>query len=249
SFRSLSAMVKKVVITGGNRGIGLGLVVELLKNDQIGKVFATTRNASKSPELQSITDARLVIVEMDAGKDDSIEKAVDQISKSVGTIGVDILINNAGVLHPVDINAPIDRKEAIANFEVNCVATMAVTLAFKDLLKAAAKANGSSQIVNISSELGSISRTWGPCPPRHFTAYSMSKAALNLYTKTLSMDWAPEGIRATSIHPGWVKTDMGSEAADLTVEESCSSMAGMIVKFGAENNGLFYDWKFEPITW
>ncbi|GMS92377.1 hypothetical protein PENTCL1PPCAC_14552, partial [Pristionchus entomophagus] len=183
-------------ITGANRGLGLGLVVELLKNDQVGKVFATTRNAAKSPDLQSISDARLVIIEMDAVSDASIQKAVDLIAKSVGASGVDILENNAGVLHPVHINAPIDRKEAIAYFEVNCVATMAVTLAFKDLLKAAARSNGSSQIVNMYSELGSISRTWGPCAPRHFTAYSMSKAALNLYMKTLSMDWEADGIRA-----------------------------------------------------
>ncbi|KAF8372661.1 hypothetical protein PRIPAC_79090 [Pristionchus pacificus] len=242
-------MVKNIVLTGGNRGIGLGLVKELLKNDKVDKLFATTRDAAKSPELQSISDPRLVIVEMNADCDSSIAKAVEQIGKSVGASGVDILINNAGVLYAVDINAPIDRKGAAKNFEVNCVATMAVTFAFKDLLKAAAKASGSAQVVNISSELGSISLTWGPCAPRHFTAYSMSKAALNMYTKTISMDWKADGIRATSVHPGWVKTDMGTDAADLTVEESTSNMADMICKFGEANNGLFYNWKFEPLTW
>ncbi|KAF8355385.1 hypothetical protein PRIPAC_97008 [Pristionchus pacificus] len=220
-----STMVKSIVVTGANRGIGLGLVKELLKNDQIGKLFATTRNPSKSPELQSISDPRLVIVEMDADSNSSIGKAVEQIGKVVGSSGVDILINNAGVLYPVDINAPINRKEASKNFDVNCVATMAVTFAFKELLKAGAKKAGHSQVVNISSVLGSISLTWGA-------------AGLNMYTKTLAMDWKADGIRVTAINPGWVKTDMGTEAGELTVEESTSNISRTIFKLGEQSNGL-----------
>ncbi|GMR54895.1 hypothetical protein PMAYCL1PPCAC_25090 [Pristionchus mayeri] len=159
-------MDKNVVVTGGNQGVGLGLVKELLKNDQVGKVLATTRSPSTSHELLLIIDSRLEVVEMDADSDESINSAVQQISKAVGSYGIDFLINNAGVLHPVDINAPINRKEAMKNFEVNCVATMAVTYAFKELLKAGAKKSGHSQVVNISSLLGSISRTWGSVPPR-----------------------------------------------------------------------------------
>ncbi|KAF8355134.1 hypothetical protein PRIPAC_96757, partial [Pristionchus pacificus] len=249
SFPSVSTMVKNIVVTGANRGIGLGLIKELLKNDQIGKLFATTRNPSKSPELQSISDPRLVIVEMDADSDASIGKAVEQIGKVVGSSGVDILINNAGVLYPVDINAPINRKEASKNFDVNCVATMAVTFFFKELLKAGAKKAGHSQVVNISSVLGSISLTWGAVPPRHFTAYNMSKAGLNMYTKTLAMDWKADGIRVTAINPGWVKTDMGTEAGELTVEESTSNIARTIFKLGEQSNGLFYNYDFQPLTW
>lgn len=242
-------MVKNIVLTGANRGIGLGLVKELLKNDQVGKLFATTRSAAKSPELQSISDPRLVIVEMDADSDSSIFKAAEQIGKVVGSSGIDFLINNAGVLFPVDINAPINRKDAAKNFDVNCVATMAVTYAFKELLKAGAKKNGHSQVVNISSVLGSISQTWGAVPPRHFTAYNMSKAGVNMYTKCISVDWKADGIRATAINPGWVKTDMGTEAGELTVEESTSNIARTIFKLGEANNGLFYDYKFEAHTW
>ncbi|GMT06560.1 hypothetical protein PENTCL1PPCAC_28734, partial [Pristionchus entomophagus] len=242
-------MAKNVAVTGANRGIGLGLVKELLKNEQVGKVFATTRNASKSPELQSISDPRLVIVEMDADSDASINKAIEQIAKVVGPSGLDFLINNAGVLYPVDLNAPINRKDANKNFEVNCVATMAVTYAFKNLLKAGAKKNGHSQIVNISSVLGSISQTWGAVPPRHFTGYNMSKAAVNMYTHTLATEWKGDGIRATAINPGWVKTDMGTDAAELTVEESTSKIVRTIFKLAEANNGLFYDYNGIPHTW
>ncbi|GMR40259.1 hypothetical protein PMAYCL1PPCAC_10454, partial [Pristionchus mayeri] len=156
TLRLLSTMSKNVVLTGGNRGIGLGLVHELLKNRQVANVFATTRSLSKSAELLSISDPRLVIVEMDADDDESISRAVQQ--------------------------------------------------AFKELLKAGARRAGYSQVVNISSQLGSVSLTWGSVPPRHFTAYNMSKAALNMYTKTIGTEWKADGIRATAICPGWVKT-------------------------------------------
>ncbi|GMT35551.1 hypothetical protein PFISCL1PPCAC_26848, partial [Pristionchus fissidentatus] len=248
-FRKTEIMVKSIVLTGANRGIGLGLVKELLKNPEVGKIFATTRNPSKSPELQALSDPRVVIVEMDADSDSSIANAAAQVAKTVGANGIDILINNAGVLIPVDINAPINRKDAKMNFDVNCVSTMAVTLGFRDLLKAGAKKAGHSQIVNLSSILGSISQTWGAVAPRHFTAYNMSKAAANMFTKTLSMEWKADGIRATSIHPGWVQTDMGGGDATLTVEQSTSDMARTIMKFGEANNGGFYDWKFESIPW
>ncbi|GMT22713.1 hypothetical protein PFISCL1PPCAC_14010 [Pristionchus fissidentatus] len=240
-------MTKSIVITGANRGIGLGLVFFFFFFRNCSRI--PSRNAPKSPELQALNDPRLVIVEMDATCDDSFTNAALQVAQTVGSSGVDILISNAGVIIPVNIDAPINRKEAIKNFDVNCIATMAVTLGFKYLLKAAAKKAGHSQVVNMSSILGSVSQTWGAVAPRHFTVYSMSKAALNMYTKTLSMEWKADGIRATSIHPGWVQTDMGGEEATLTVEQSTSDMAHTIMKFGEANNGLFYDWKFEAITW
>ncbi|GMS92637.1 hypothetical protein PENTCL1PPCAC_14812, partial [Pristionchus entomophagus] len=167
-------MSKSVVVTGANRGLGLGLVRELLKSKDVGKLFATTRNPNKSPDLTMISDPRLVIVEMDADSDDSIKKAVQQVAKHVGTSGVDVLINNAGVLVSVDYSKPFKREDAAINFNVNCVATMVVTQAFRDLLKAAAKQHGHSQIANISSMLGSIELTRGSAH-RDIVAYSMSK--------------------------------------------------------------------------
>ncbi|GMR40260.1 hypothetical protein PMAYCL1PPCAC_10455, partial [Pristionchus mayeri] len=91
-----STMPKNCVVTGANRGIGLGLVKELLKNSEVGEVFATTRHLSKSPELRAIKDSRLIVVEMDVENDESIRKAAQKIGKWVGSEGIDFLINNAG---------------------------------------------------------------------------------------------------------------------------------------------------------
>lgn len=68
-----------VVITGANRGIGLGLVGEILKNDEVGKVFATTRSFAKSADLAMISDPRLTIVEMDGDSDESVKRAATQV--------------------------------------------------------------------------------------------------------------------------------------------------------------------------
>ncbi|GMS77966.1 hypothetical protein PENTCL1PPCAC_141, partial [Pristionchus entomophagus] len=79
--------------------------------------------------LNAIDDPRLHIVEMDVEVDDSVNNAVQEISKSLGFSGVDILINNAGVLISVDYSKPINRKDAEVNFKVNCVSLMVVTQA------------------------------------------------------------------------------------------------------------------------
>ncbi|GMT06564.1 hypothetical protein PENTCL1PPCAC_28738 [Pristionchus entomophagus] len=243
-------MTKTVVITGGNRGIGLGMVKELLKRSDVGKLFATTRNPAKSPELKAISDPRLQIVQMDVESDDSVYKGVHEvsISKALGSSGVDILINNAGVLISVDINTPINRKDAEHNFKVNCVSVMVVTQAFHDLLKTAAKQNGHSLIVNVGALLASNKCLHGS-GPRHFTGYAMSKAGMNMFTTNVSLDWKEDGIRCVVLHPGWVQTDMGGAEAPLTVEESTSCMVDTIFKLKEEHNGLFYDWKLNPIPW
>lgn len=77
-----------VVITGANRGIGLGLVKEILRNDQVGKVIATTRSFTKSAELAMISDPRLTIVEMDGDSDESVKRAAQQVRIMPDTITI-----------------------------------------------------------------------------------------------------------------------------------------------------------------
>lgn len=72
-------MGKSVVITGANRGIGLGMVKELLKTDRVSHLFATARNPSTADELRAISDPRLIIVEMDVESDESVYKGVQQV--------------------------------------------------------------------------------------------------------------------------------------------------------------------------
>ena len=77
----------------------------------------------------------------------------------------------------------------------------------------------------------------------------MSKAALNMFTKTLAIELAPEGFTCLTVHPGWVKTDMGGPDANLTPEESISGMKAAIEKLGPEDSGTYWSYAGEEVPW
>jgi NAD(P)-dependent dehydrogenase (short-subunit alcohol dehydrogenase family) len=81
------------------------------------------------------------------------------------------------------------------------------------------------------------------------TPYRLSKAALNMASRNLAHELAGDGIPSMVIHPGWVQTDMGGEAAPLTIAESVSAMARTIDGFAAEHSGGFFDRNGERLPW
>ena len=80
-------------------------------------------------------------------------------------------------------------------------------------------------------------------------AYSSSKSALNMMTKNLSNDLKKEDVIVISIHPGWVKTDMGGENAPLVVTDSTLGMIKVIDSLTIEDSGKFFDWQGNEILW
>lgn len=132
------------------------------------------------------------------------------------------------------------------NFRVNTVAPFNISKTFLPLLKKAAQNSSikdlscnKAAIINISSLLGSIesNKTGGMYP------YRTSKAALNMVTKNLSVDLRNDGILVTSIHPGWVQTDMGGANADLTTSQSVEGCLQTLGKLNSESSGLMYDFR------
>ncbi|MBP6626839.1 MAG: SDR family oxidoreductase, partial [Arenimonas sp.] len=99
-------------------------------------------------------------------------------------------------------------------------------------------------IVNMSSQLGSIERSTG-----EWYAYRASKAALNQINRSLSQELGKEGFRCVVLHPGWVRTEMGGEAATYTPEQSVSGLIAVIDGLGADDNGRFFDFQGQPIPW
>src|SRR5439155_2248599 len=91
------------------------------------------------------------------------------------------------------------------------------------------------RIVNISSGLGSISTRDG----YDYYAYSISKAALNMLTRSIANELTPRGVTTVAVSPGWVRTDMGGQHASLSPEESARSLARTITRIGPEQNGKF----------
>ncbi|XP_013775522.1 uncharacterized protein LOC106460375 [Limulus polyphemus] len=138
------------------------------------------------------------------------------------------------------------------NYEVNVVTPLIFTKAVLPLLKAAATQNdtkpfGCSRalVVNISSVLGSIlSNDSGGLYP-----YRASKAALNMISKSLAVDLYSDGILSVSIHPGWVKTDLGGPNALIDTSTSVEGILGTILKVKENDNGLLINYDGKVIPW
>lgn len=223
-------MAKKVVITGGNRGVGLALVSKFLAEGF--QVIATSRTG----EISAVQHINLSVIKLEITSEASIFAAVSEIKKTFQTI--DFLINNAGVGLDLDQYHPeIDIVKA--TFETNVFGLLNFTEACLDIM------NDGGTIFTISSVMGMLNRD--KIVP-NATAYRMSKSAVNMYTKTLSARLQVRNIRVNSIHPGWVKTDMGGEDADISPEFSANGIFELYQKkiptgtFWAAENQVELKW-------
>ncbi|KAK0397871.1 hypothetical protein QR680_002312 [Steinernema hermaphroditum] len=246
-------MPASVLITGANRGIGLGFVKQVLQWKDLQYLFACCRNPTSAKELNAIStsDKRVHVVQMDVVDESSVINAAAQVSDILGEIGLNLLINNAGILESGDRATWVGAQQDcfLRHFSVNSVAPVIVSKEFLPLLELASKnyANPESfgidraAIINISSMLGSIGDNTSGSKFVPNLAYRASKAALNQVTRTISVDLVSKKILVASFCPGWVKTDMGSSAAQLEVFESTSQLCETFLKLNAENNGQFLD--------
>ncbi len=225
---------EKVLITGASRGIGLALVKEFLNSGFY--VFAACRSPAKAKELSSLADAHtdtMTVLEMDVTSDESVRDAFDKVS--TGTDGLDVLVNNAGIkagelAHTLE---EIEFDDFHRSFETNSVGPVRVTRAFLPLLEK----SGNARVVNISSGLGAIEKQSGGIPSY---VYGVSKAALNFLTKTMGLELVERGITVAALTPGWVRTSMGGQNADLAPEESAQDMVDTIKKLTPQHSGKWF---------
>ncbi|GMT07780.1 hypothetical protein PENTCL1PPCAC_29954, partial [Pristionchus entomophagus] len=236
-----------VLVTGANRGIGLGLVRQLVQEPSVTAVIATARNIDTAADLKAIDSPKLHLIQLEVVDEESITQAVTKVAEIVGENGLDFLVNNAGIFNKTRLADDFPKALVMEQMEVNTVAPLLVTNKFYGLLKKAATKNGKAQVANISSALGSIEFAPQMDGPMETAIYSMSKAALNMLTRKLSMEWKDDKIRATSFCPGWVKTDMGTDAAFLTLEESTLPLAKLILSLTEEHNGLYFRYNGEKL--
>ena len=219
--------MKNILITGGNRGIGKGLV-EIFSKDN--KVFFTSRDKQKAESvLDDIGNENIDYVIMDVSSEVSVAKGFQSLKEK--TSSIDILINNAGILipglkHKVDA---IDTDDAsiLKTFNVNTVGVLRVCKAVLPIMPK------QSRIINISSGMGQMSGM-----STGSIAYRLSKSALNALSIVLSQELSSRHIKVNAICPGWVQTDMGGYDATLTVKESVKSIKNFAL------NGNFPNGKF-----
>ena len=225
---------QNIFITGGNRGIGLGLLKGLSISNNV--IFSVRDKDKGEKTLEEIKNLHADYVVMDVDDANSIEVAAGELKNKLSTL--DILFNNAGILlKEYDLDA-IDTPETsiLKTFNTNTLGVLRVCRSVIPLMK-----NG-GRIINVSSGMGQLEDMESGS-----IAYRLSKTALNALSKVMSNELSSRNIKVNAICPGWVQTDMGGSSANLTVEESTDR----IIKFALEDN--FPNGKFlqhgEVIPW
>lgn len=221
--------MQTVLITGIGKGIGKALAEKFLKEgfSVIGSFFS-----GEAPKNE-----KLLAHPLDLSKPESINHFIEEITRLGKRI--DILINNAGIIADEEETKVVPEKLR-KTLEVNLIGTIDLTEKLIPLI------NNSGHIVNISSSAGSLSESIKSHFPGHYPAYKISKAALNMYTKTLAHRLRDSGITVSSVHPGWTKTDMGGEEADLTPEEAAEGIYKLAIS--KPETGQFW-FKGEKMPW
>lgn len=221
-----------VLITGANRGLGLEFARQYAADGW--NVIGTARSPGQADELNALS---VEVAQLDVTNPAS----VDALAESFAGRPIDLLINNAGIFPRVSKIEKINLDDYSQTIAVNALGPVRVTSALLANLRLGEK----KSIVNITSRLGSIAlNDFGS-----FYGYRESKAALNMFTKTLAIELAPEGFTCLTIHPGWVKTDMGGENANLTPQQSISGMRDVIQKLGPADTGTYWSYSGEQVPW
>ncbi|GAB4278277.1 MAG: SDR family oxidoreductase [Candidatus Promineifilaceae bacterium] len=231
-----------IFISGANRGIGLALTTHFLAEG--ARVFAACRQPAKARALNEMSNRHgdlLTVLAMDVTDEASVREGVTAVTHH--TSHIDILINNAGVLHPGETLQNFDTAKMRHTFAVNVIGAMCVTVQCLPLLRQSSQ----PRILNISSQLGSLQgmarNNWGTY------SYNSSKAALNMLTLKLAHDLRPDGVTAVAIHPGWVQTDMGGPNATVTPTASAQGIAAIANRLTLADSGKFYVYNGEEHPW
>jgi len=218
-------------VTGANRGIGLAFARELARRGQ--KVIGTARDPSRAREL-SETGARVEPLNVaDAG-------SIAGLAARIASEPLDVLIHNAGRGGGASKIADLAPGEAEAFFSVNALGPMLLTRALLGNLERGRRRT----IVGITSGLGSIAQSNGG-----WYAYRASKAALNMFLRTLAAELTPGRFISVVLSPGWVKTDMGGAGATLTPERSVRGMLEVIDRLTPNETGGFLDYRGREQPW
>ncbi len=195
--------MRRILVTGANRGLGLELTRQLLARGD--RVIATCRDPGQADALNGLVRTqpdRLHLLAAEITDAASIAALAAEVSRRFDAL--DLLINNAGLLISGERFGAVTADALTSSLRTNAVGAFLLTQSLAPLLT-----KGAAPIVaNVSSQLGSIART----DSFHTPSYAISKAALNMATVLLARALADEGVRVIALHPGWVKTDMAAPA-------------------------------------
>jgi NAD(P)-dependent dehydrogenase (short-subunit alcohol dehydrogenase family) len=229
--------MRTVIVTGANRGIGLGLVTRLAQRADHA-VIATARQPDDAAELHALAaqTGRVRVEKLDVASEASIAGFVERVGAA--TDRVDVLVHNAAIAGYEDLDElTIDAFTGV--FTTNVFGPAVLT---RQLLP---RMERGSLIVLLSSFVGSISGADG----RVGYPYRMSKAALNMFARQLSIQMRDEGIGVLLLRPGNVRTRMGGVDAPLDVATSVDGMLHQIDTFSMDVHGEFVGYDGKIVAW
>jgi NAD(P)-dependent dehydrogenase (short-subunit alcohol dehydrogenase family) len=229
------------LVTGANRGLGLEFVRQLLAGGD--HAIAACREPGRASALNALAGehpGRLHVLPLDVADARSRAAFAAELPLVLGDDGrVDLLLNNAGVLHSGERFGRLGEAHLEHSFRVNAMGPLLLVQALAPLL-----APGGT-VANLSSQLGSIAG----CTRFGTPSYNISKAAQNMATALLAHALAERDIVVVALHPGWVQTDMGGEQATETTGEAAAGLLRVIDALETADSGRFLDWRGERLAW
>jgi len=245
------------LVTGASRGIGLEFVRQLLGETPFTRVFAACRQPARAEALSRLAadESRLRVVALDVADEEQVEAAARQVAAETGRLH--LIVNAAGVLHdavagmaPEKRLADVRANTLAASFAVNAFGPLLVAKHFERLLAHRERA----VFASISARVGSIgdNRLGG------WYAYRGAKAAQNMFTKTLSVEWARSrrNVVCVALHPGTTDTDLsrpfqGNVPAEklFPVERTVRQLLEVVERLTPADTGRFLAWDGSEIPW
>ncbi len=251
------AKQRVALVTGANKSIGFQVAKELAREGCTVYLGARKLQAGKeAADRLAAENLKVHPIELDLLNQETIDAAAARIEKEQGRL--DILVNNAGIIYDPRVTDKPDGAPSKTSLEAvettmktNFFGTLAVTQAMLPLLRHAASEKRGTNIVNVSSDLGSITGNADPnwkYSKVKFLGYSASKAALNMLTAQLAVELREEGIKVNSSNPGFTKTDFNNHQGTLTVEEGAAETIRLALASEDGATGGYFE-TAGPLPW
>ena len=242
------------LVVGANRGIGLGFVLHQIQDKRFGTVFAACRQPQTADGLLALQGySQLICLPMAATQETSIAAAVNQIQAQVTRL--DLVINCVGMLHQGDLQPEkslrqIDADQLLQYFQINSIPAVLLAKHLQPLFKNSDR----SVFANISAKIGSIedNRLGG------WYGYRASKAALNMFLKTIAIEYSRKAPHTTvvALHPGTTATQLAAPFQRhvppeqlFSVERTVNQLLTIIDGLTESDNGSFFSWDGSRLPW
>ena len=236
-----------VLITGANRGLGLGLATAYLSDGETVHACCRSPEAADAlTELAAAHPGKLFVHALDVEDRD----AIDQLAHELDGVSIDILLNNAGYFGSVTfgdggLDAQVfgtsDFEDWEKIFRINCIAPMKMAEAFVEHVAA----SDQKKIITLTSIAASI----GGSSIGKMYGYRAGKTAANAVMHAMGLDLKERGIIAVPMHPGFAKTDMGGANAAIEPEEAVAGVKSVIADLTLEQAGMFMAYTGDQLPW